>query len=1283
MAGSLNIAPGASSIWTATTALNGLCPSQTKLTVTGWIKINSFAPTDHVIVFANNPASGFQVLIDGFSNLKFNFNGMSYSWPIRLGQSLFFAMTLDTSSVSHIWINGTVAASASGLSAIAATPTAIQFGWASAGAVDYIGSDLAIYSAFTMGQPDILGLRDRTKTPLTTSTPATSWWTLQGTAGAHPTTADAGLHDQIGANHFTTIAGTTTAATYSATEIDYVPPVTVSALITRSGNLIRFMAGSNPAVGNVVPTYITAINALPTVLVNGSAPQLQGPFWSSVNHQHPHLSLQIIGGVAPTDVVTWTTPDAWLTTPLGSPADDSGTALNCVGGDEPGYFGYIGSNPPDGWEMMQVGFDGPGGVGGPISMLKNAVHRVQTPWFNAATSDPVTGYPLTIGSALSGTSNSIFWSADTPNGIDARQMPVPTGTWTVLADETNDASPMIVFLSTSLSVSIDQTNPNPLTHPTITGTGNNKKWEFSVNYVANPATFNPPLVLNIQTPNGLAGPNTLRNIRVFEPGNAPINQPEQVCNGNLAAMCTAEPDVYASVVRFMQATAGNDGAGSYVFPSDLPPLGRFGYNLPALVSWPTWTVSNPTYAGNRTIPVYQFRKYDVSVSPNVYSPQQYARTIASDNPQAGAFMWRLADLGLGYDWGFHGADYNSSLVPVEVVCADNAGNRINHNFQTGQPVGLPAAVNIGGVTVADDHGHTGVMNTAIYVFIYVTSPSTFMFVQSVGNLTNTNKMGFVVGGPFLQQTAGVNSSATSQTTGSYAPRLEDIGCIGYALPGMGLWVAVNHAMNDDGVRAQATRLFNSSPRGTKFFVQWSNEICLDNTQKGWANQLASIEGFREPDTTTGTIKEPRAVIQRTFEVHNVFADVFGSDSASIVRLFQPFVFDPGGTTDALKYAQDHSIPIDGIATAAYIDMDFSPTFKMAAAMTCVSEQITISGTPTHVSIANPDNDVPPNGISSVLMVHVPGALLPMAAYHELVQPHLKYSGAIVGAKCAFSIARSCAISAGYGAGGGAQSFVYPFPKIMGYEDAPSTMIPPGVSTQAKVVRAGLTHDFVYNPAYYDTYQAFLQYCQQPGPAGTLGADLICVEAMEGSRQSSPSFFVCNDGPDNTAAECWQQCIYQTQQPGTGSDNLYWASDSGGDGLPHDVDNESVVVKSVHDWIIEASGHIIPPVASFVVSPATVSANHASPITLTLVGTATTWTGGSTVTITNSLTGTTSVTAGTFTAVSSTSATLQVTTGAGNGTWRLTIDGTNSASLSQGGTRRRWTSRMGRRLRLST
>ena len=105
-------------------------------------------------------------------------------------------------------------------------------------------------------------------------------------------------------------------------------------------------------------------------------------------------------------------------------------------------------------------------------------------------------------------------------------------------------------------------------------------------------------------------------------------------------------------------------------------------------------------------------------------------------------------------------------------------------------------------------------------------------------------LGYVTGGPsIIQRTGGANAVATYTGTQGNAPRIEDIGCTAYTLNKNAIWVAAPHALNDSGVTAFATRLYNSTPRGTKIYLQYSNEIFIGNWQYWWMNQI-SVD--REP-----------------------------------------------------------------------------------------------------------------------------------------------------------------------------------------------------------------------------------------------------------------------------------------------------------------------------------------------------------------------------------------------------------------------------------------------------
>jgi hypothetical protein len=153
-------------------------------------------------------------------------------------------------------------------------------------------------------------------------------------------------------------------------------------------------------------------------------------------------------------------------------------------------------------------------------------------------------------------------------------------------------------------------------------------------------------------------------------------------------------------------------------------------------------------------------------------------------------------------------------------------------------------------------------------------------------------------------------------------------------------------------------------------------------------------------------------------------------------------------------------------------------------------------------------------------------------------------------------------------GGGHKNFVYPQPQFAYYECGFTTAIPPGVSTQSHIVRAGLTHDFQYHPSNYYVTTAFCQMLQECGPVGSPRADAACIAALSGLRQFDGVPFKCADGQnDNGFVADFSVYMWQGQQRGRGLNNQFWASDLGGDGGVHDKGNQSVNGQAYADWIM--------------------------------------------------------------------------------------------------------------------
>jgi hypothetical protein len=295
-------------------------------------------------------------------------------------------------------------------------------------------------------------------------------------------------------------------------------------------------------------------------------------------------------------------------------------------------------------------------------------------------------------------------------------------------------------------------------------------------------------------------------------------------------------------------------------------------------------------------------------------------------------------------------------------------------------------------------------------------------------------------------------------------------------------------------------------------------------------------------------------------------------------------------------------------------------------------------------------------------------LMPITACHNQLQLYLKHNNVWNGSGGYCTQHVNMITQTGYGTGAGPSGFIFPFPEMMLYEGGISDVVPPAVSITTKVVRSGLSHDFMYHKAMADSSWAVDAHFSQPGPAGTIGFTQGCLTTGITPRSFDANHsYTCPDGADSNSCELWANAgTWQGESLGDGTNNHFWAPTLGGDLFSHDVDNQPSQRYGHATWTL---GIVPPPppppspVASFSATPLQIpSASNISQL-ITLSGSLTRWTSSSAVSVVNSLTGTTTVMAGAFSASTPTSATLSVTTGAGVGTWRIVVDGIDGPVMS--------------------
>ena len=331
------------------------------------------------------------------------------------------------------------------------------------------------------------------------------------------------------------------------------------------------------------------------------------------------------------------------------------------------------------------------------------------------------------------------------------------------------------------------------------------------------------------------------------------------------------------------------------------------------------------------------------------------------------------------------------------------------------------------------------------------------------------------------------------------------------------------------------------------------------------------------------------MVQRSYEIHNIFESIWaaGGDGAAIQRVIQVFTANSSTCTQAMTYAQAHSIPIDWIAIAPYQDMDSSPTFLMAAAQMYAASSDSIANT------AGPGQTPLPN--------------LKIGSYNDMYRHHMKYGSVYAGPSGAIAQVVAARNSTGYGQGGGS-GYVHAMPPLICYEASIQTQVRAGPSHTTKVVRAGLSHDLQNDPSYYDVATAFLEVLNQPGASGSEGCVMACsFEINSGRGAAAPGdIYTCPDGSDGNGVAQWYNGIgWQGRADGAWGQAIC-------SGTPYGAATAAVMTATINRSCSKpASIGLRAPIRAGQRSPCRSPASRPPrPSWVTLTGTNTTWSGSS-------------------------------------------------------------------------
>ncbi len=385
-----------------------------------------------------------------------------------------------------------------------------------------------------------------------------------------------------------------------------------------AGGVITSIPITNPGSGYIIPVVITITDG------TGSAA----------------VAVPVMSGVGPTDVVTYSAADSWLTAVPGPvSAATAAPVFNSAGSLEPAIGGYLPFGLTDNLKTMQLGPQ----INWPTSQnyfsynaCVNWLKRAPNPWTNAVTST-IDGHPLTI----TGTVSALIVNPNDSNLVDTRGWPNETGVYTFTCDDvtTNGVgtgTPMQWGLTGSANATISPSGigaPNISAGTVVNGVLTGQVWQWTVTR-ANTTTWFQGLRINGNTP-GAVGTYayTAENEFLFSPlstyaalpGLPSRSKPLAPDQAILNWMTT--PHKSTAVVRAVDTLLSYSALAPIVDADDFQAVTNY--------SWSN-TVNSPAWlTGTRTFTIVTVQTYAISTSgwPGIFG------TVSWNSPHVYISSW--------------------------------------------------------------------------------------------------------------------------------------------------------------------------------------------------------------------------------------------------------------------------------------------------------------------------------------------------------------------------------------------------------------------------------------------------------------------------------------------------------------------------------------------------------------------------------------------------------------------------------------------------------------------
>lgn len=515
-----------------------------------------------------------------------------------------------------------------------------------------------------------------------------------------------------------------------------------------------------------------------------------------------------------------------------------------------------------------------------------------------------------------------------------------------------------------------------------------------------------------------------------------------------------------------------------------------------------------------TFQIHTIRHFDTGVSPYTYWSNNWLNSTTPGGGPSGAPYALPTDPGMLNISGPNNGWFIGEAIHDGTVL-----------LKSGQLISLTPLANSG--TAIPCSNGTGVAVVSLQSespLIYVTSPSSFVFTL-FGYLTST------AGQPSnINNIIGSNSVAV---TGSRV--VPDYGSVGYGvcanlngqLPNTNHYVNFPNAASDALVTDIITQVLNNFPSGRKIICEYGNELWNDGFDGILTCNVLGNGGAISSGNTPNNV----FAIYRAAQIHDIcynVANSMGGRGNEIFRTFGSQYSVPAVTTKIISTVNSWNILNTG-----------NPIIMHAV----------------HVApyIIAPSDSTLNSGCASIYY-NFPSSIAYNTPYPwtrgqwlDVFRHHIKYNNLDNGPK-GHGRSQLAAMSQYIPVAGQPSGFI---PELVSYEGSLQDPVGATISSpNYNPINYGLAHDLCYDPDMFDWEKTMYQMAQFAGFSWFTVYAICMIRELEAAGTYE-----------------WQHYVWDGQQPGIGSGNLFYQDTLQG----HDFENQSTRGAAWQEWTNVTNG----------------------------------------------------------------------------------------------------------------